>query len=723
VVAGFPLGFIVAGLVATIAIPALHGSKHLLLLSAAACFALVAAFLRTAQAFPLLQKTPPKLNANSRPTWGTSGTSSASGPQKGHSIRSILSNRFVRTLLGYQTAVFAQSQLVEFLIFERAAQRYKSANKLASFVSRFQAIMKTATLLFVLLIAGFLFRRFGMRYGTRIAPALVTALLICALIIGQRSGYSSLAVFTLIGTTRIASIVLTNGATRASLNTALQALPNNDRLSAQALIEGIRVPIATGLVGMVLLVSANFFHLTTSGFIILAAAFGLITLFTSRLALIGYGQSLRSGLTQRLLHPTKLNLDDPHTLGVVERYLSSDDPSQLELGIASSDTHPVLVEHLVRIATSKRGLVAGEALQRLDDLSPQRAELVARNVTTEFPPTRSDPTTRFPEANHVVAAGILSAQTIDYTSVIESGLGNPDTAHRALAYHAAVRSSSPHLMKELVDAVANSTTTATASAALRHGQNQRNGHRKTGTQSHDGAASARYFEAAIKGQTQGTFGGSGSTVRLVKALAYEPSWEATLLLVEQLQHRSSEVAAAALETLARRDPESLISCKTPVAGLFKTEATQALQMLDLLTALPNTERASLLRRSLHDELNLIGRKTISCLAVLFGRDTIEGIARELAQPDERLRAHAIETLEMSFKTPRHHGSKHLDASRAAVPILSSHRTVSERANMLRKCVPQPTTPLTVRDLAHDDDRQWRRPWLSVCAADYLSNVA
>jgi hypothetical protein len=734
VVAGFPLGFIVAGLVASVAIPALHGSKHLLLFCAAACFGLAAVFLKTAQAFPLLQKSPPMRTANITQTHtpqfagpsSTSVTSTVSGPPKGHPVRAILSSRFVRRLLGYQTAVFAQSQLVEFLIFERAAQRYDNVNELASFVSRFQAVMNTATLLFVLSVAGLLFRRFGMQYGTRIAPAIVTTLLICALIMSHRSGYGSLAVFTLIGTTRIASIVFTNGATRASLNTALQALPNNDRLSAQAFIEGVGVPIATGLVGIVLLVSANTFRLTTSGFILLAAAVGLLTLFASRLTLISYAQSLRTGLTQRLLHPTKLNLDDPHTLGVVEEYLSSDDSSLLELGIASTDAHPVLVEHLVRIASSKYGLVAGEALQRLDDLSPQRAELLARDLTSGFPPQSFDPTSRFPDAKQVIAAGILSAQMIDHTSIIETGLTNPDTEQRAFAYRAAVRSTHPHLVKHVVDAIGDSITTATATAALRHGQIQFHGqHRpqdqhQPGAQTQDRAANARaftagtstqFFETAIKSQTQGTFGGSGSTVRLVKALAYDSSWEATLLLVEQLQHRSSEVAAAALQTLARRDPQSLVSCKTPVDELFKTEATHAL---------PDTEREGLLRRSLHDELHLIGRKTLSCLAILFDRDTVEAIAREFAQDDERLRSHAIETLEMSFKSPRHHGSKHLDASRAAVPILSAHRPVSERANMLRKCIPVPVKLLTVRDLAYDDDRQWRRPWLCVCAADYLS---
>jgi hypothetical protein len=221
--------------------------------------------------------------------------------------------------------------------------------------------------------------------------------------------------------------------------------------------------------------------------VLLAAGMGIVTLLCSRVALKGYGNSLRLGLTQRLLHPTKLNLDDPHTAALVEQFLTSDDQSLLEIGIASSDTHPVLLNHLVRISSGDHGVVAGEALQRLYELAPQQCLDIASSTAKNF----GDPVA---QARHVVAAGIISAQ------------------------------------------IANGQTT--------------------------------------NAQT----------------------------------------------------------------------------------------------------------------------------------------------------TLRNRGSNHLDVARAAIHILSTPRTVLEHATLLRKCLPQPTAPLSVRDLAHDDDRQWRRPWLSVCAANYLEVV-
>jgi hypothetical protein len=159
VVAGFPLGFVIAGLVATLTIGPLHGSQHLLLLSVIASFILVLLFRRTSSAFPSIE--------TSQPVPVTSNQNHRSLRQP---IRNILGNPFVRTLLAYQTVVFAQSQIVEFLLFDRAANRYRSADQLSTFVSTFQAVMNATTMAFVLLVAGFAFRRFGMRYGAFINP-------------------------------------------------------------------------------------------------------------------------------------------------------------------------------------------------------------------------------------------------------------------------------------------------------------------------------------------------------------------------------------------------------------------------------------------------------------------------------------------------------------------------------------------------------------------------
>jgi hypothetical protein len=72
-------------------------------------------------------------------------------------------------------------------------------------------------------------------------------------------GPASLALFALVAAARIADVSLTDGVTRASLNTSFQVLLLEDRLAVQSVVEGAGVPIAIGLTGVAL------FALVTAG--------------------------------------------------------------------------------------------------------------------------------------------------------------------------------------------------------------------------------------------------------------------------------------------------------------------------------------------------------------------------------------------------------------------------------------------------------------------------
>jgi ATP/ADP translocase len=740
VVAGFPLGFVIAGLLATVAIPRLHGSTHLLVLSAISTVSLVAMFWKTTRAFPTLSKVSsstaavtPRASVTATPvrnlrrsnntsdinnTSGTNEVTTGKPSKPQNPIFRILGDQFVRTLLGYQTLIFAQSQLVEFLIFDRAANRYRAADELATFVSSFQALMNTSTLVFVLFASGWLFRRFGMRYGAIANPIVVTTLLIGVLFIGKRTNFSSLLILSLVGAARISSITLTNGATRASLNTSLQALPANDRLAAQALIEGVGIPVATGLCGLVLLISRNHLHLSAEGFVALAILLGIGAVICGRVLISRYASSLRNGLQQRILKPTWLNLDDPHTLELVQQFLSSNDEASIGLGIASTQNHSVLTNHLENIAVSGRGIVSAQALTRLFEIEPQLGTSAALSILERG----RSATFHFvgPSVEQVAAAGIISTQSSfgelngAIRATITAGFGFSNPAELGITYRASIQTGDPALVSHVVRAVADSNTSATATTALQLHQ----------------PAIALIVETVLASQTMGKFGGSGSLVRLVRALACDPSWNATLLLVQLLQHRSSEVGAAALATLAQRPSGALSACRESVQTLFISDATQALQILDLLQRIPEEESARLLRRSLHDELEIFARKTQSYLKILFGQSVIDAIVLELSRDDARLKVHAIETLEMSSfaktsrvdQRPPDQNNDLIEANgnaRIASALLSNHRSERERAAILRRHLPQRASVLSIQELADDNDRIWRRPWLSVAAQAYL----
>jgi ATP/ADP translocase len=71
----------------------------------------------------------------------------------------------VLLVLGYSVASAAATQLLYFIVWDRAAVRFPDAAHLAAFLGAFGALMNTVSIVFVVLVAGRLLRRFGVRLG------------------------------------------------------------------------------------------------------------------------------------------------------------------------------------------------------------------------------------------------------------------------------------------------------------------------------------------------------------------------------------------------------------------------------------------------------------------------------------------------------------------------------------------------------------------------------
>ena len=134
-----------------------------------------------------------------------------------------------------------------------ARSAHYSGDDLTRFLSWYTAVLNLADILFLALLAGPLMRRFGLRLGLVLNPAVVAALLAVMAVVVAGPGAASFGLFALAGVVRIADIVLTDGTTRTSVNASFQVVPVGDRLAVQAVVEGIGVPVAIGATGVVLL--------------------------------------------------------------------------------------------------------------------------------------------------------------------------------------------------------------------------------------------------------------------------------------------------------------------------------------------------------------------------------------------------------------------------------------------------------------------------------------
>ena len=129
-------------------------------------------------------------------------------------------------------------------------QAHYSGDDLTRFLSAYTAVLNLVDILFLALLAGPLMRRFGLRLGLVLNPAVVAAVLAVMAVVAAGPGAAAFGLFVLAGVLRIADIAATDGTTRTSINAAFQVVPIEERLAVQAVVEGIGVPVAIGVTGV-----------------------------------------------------------------------------------------------------------------------------------------------------------------------------------------------------------------------------------------------------------------------------------------------------------------------------------------------------------------------------------------------------------------------------------------------------------------------------------------
>ena len=210
---GSPSGFVVGGLAAPPLLGLLGRTEHLVLGAAAAARPVAGA----ARAAPAASSAPScprvehddSVDPDDAPSWGD-----------------LLRHRYVALIVAFQMLSAVESQWLDYLVYERATERYEDSEDLARFISRFTAIAYGADIVFLLLVAG-------------PAAAPVRAALRAHRQPGRRprrwwwrwwrssslQGAGATVVFVLIVAARVTDLVLADGAARTSLSAAYQVVP------------------------------------------------------------------------------------------------------------------------------------------------------------------------------------------------------------------------------------------------------------------------------------------------------------------------------------------------------------------------------------------------------------------------------------------------------------------------------------------------------------------
>ena len=305
VIAGFALGFVAGGLAAPPLLELLGGTEHLVLGAAAAgglWLGLLTVIRHQFRAELSGVDLDEAVARDAAPTWGD-----------------LLRHRYVALIVAFQMLSAVESQWLDYLVYQRATERYEDSQELAQFISRFTAIAYGADIVFLLLIAGLLLRRFGLRYGLTANPSAVLAIVGGVVALSALQGPGATVVFVLIVAARVADLVLADGAARTSLSAAYQVVPTPIRLAAQAGVEGLAVPLAIGLSGVgLLLLQAT----TGTGGILLPALVAVVVAVWLVVAVLvhrSYRTNLLTSIRFRTLDPAAITIDGANSLAVADR--------------------------------------------------------------------------------------------------------------------------------------------------------------------------------------------------------------------------------------------------------------------------------------------------------------------------------------------------------------------------------------------------------------------
>jgi hypothetical protein len=715
VVGGFTIGLAVGGLLAAWLVHVTGDIRQLLLLDLVPLAAFAVLLAQTGRRYPA------QLHAVPAPIAVTPAASQTLG--RGRVTRLVL------LVLGYSVASAAATQLLYFIVWDQAAARYPDATHLAAFLGAFGAIMNTVSIAFVVLLAGRLLRRFGVRLGLVANPVAVLAVTTVSIVTGAVAGSATTVFFVLVCSAQVADIALTDGTTRTSINATYQALAPAERLAAQTSVEAAGEPAAIAAVGGLVLI----FGALGLGIIwlaVAAAVLGVLWLAIAALCHREYGRRLRDSLARRDWDPTALLVTDAASRAAVERLLSSADPRDVQLGVdvLTSADPTALGRHIGRLLThpdAEHRRIGVQAAGAAADPATGPATVLE---LVQIMRDEAQPADLRVSAAHAIAA--LGSDLSALAVVL-------DDAHPELRLTAAMlltRRDGPladrgravcHAALESTDAV----VVAAALSAVTQGPDASYvaglmtlAARRAGSRSAVGAAVAAHVglpgcDAAALQRLAVTE--EQTATRGVQDLGLRRDGASLGVLTELLSGPDRRLARAAGPAIAARghalEPdlaERLVAAESSRAA----RAAAAAEAVTVTGTGTGTGRAEHLRRALDDEIRACARQARCLVGAAFGNQWLARTVAQLASSADGDRALAVETLELELgrRTAAH-----------LLELVDPDVDDDGRRALLAAAAPSSDRAAGpwLNELLDDPHTYWQDDWLRACALYAASELA
>jgi HEAT repeat protein len=739
VVAGFAIGFMVGGFMAAILAGFVGQIANLLLFGIVAALSMLGFLIVTDRRYhsELVQAGTKQSKTTSKPLW------------------QLLAKRFVLVIVLYQMLSAMASQLLDFMMLDQAAARFTDSQSLATFMGNYRLALNLVDILFLSLFAGLLFVRFGLKFGLAANPVVDGIILILEIIVVFAFGASSGLFFWLVMSAFIVDITLTDGTTRGSINTAYQALPASDRVTVQTGVEGIGVPIAHGLIGILLLVFSaidglSIIHIIyfTLFITVLWAIFGFSTYRH-------YATSLMQAIRRRALDSAEISLDDSSSLGLVERLFESENLLEVRLALDMLEDAAVetLDNDLIKLVGNSSETIQAEVLSRIEKRKIQAALpgvrhclVSAANPTTVASSLRAlcaleetevvdeilpymddtDPEVRLgatvgllkyggipgilaaanrlsplessddPTDRLFLAKVIGEVEVKNFYQPLLSLLADPDIEVRQAAVLSAGKIQHPKAIPSIINNLDNVSTRSAAMSAL-----------------------VSYDQVILPFVQQSLEGEGGYspqiTEMLVRASGQIKSDEARELLIQYVTHPDNDVRYHVLVALSQTGYQAEGNERIRVEEQLKVELKNGANILAARQDIVEDESTVPVRRALLDELDRLRQRVYFLLSFLYDSASLIRASEQLEARTASERALALETLEVMLS-----GSH----KSLVFPFIDPKLSDTQQREKLSKIfgIPSYESDERLIEILANRNSKWQRPWIRACAAYALGKM-
>jgi hypothetical protein len=661
VVLGFAAGFFLGGLLGIPLLAILDSTENLLLATTAAQGAFLGLLIVTERRFPEVRAAPVvDAPLAIRPPW-----------------LKLFASSLALLLLAYQVLSAMGSQVVDFLLFNRAAAHY-GGDDLTRFLSVYTAALNLIDILFLAVLAAPLMRRFGLRLGLLLNPVVVAGVLAVMVVVAAGSGTAAFGLFVLAGLLQTADIATTDGTTRTSINAAYQIVPAEERLPVQAVVEGVGAPVAIGATG-VLLLALEALDLGIGAVIVFGLVLAVIWLAVAARVYRSYTRSLADEMRRRSLVESDLDLAG-RDVAAIPALLRSEDARDVRLGLdlLAGVASPTSEVELRRVAEHADSEVRVRALGQLAASGDARAAADAASLVRELAHS-GNATDRRAAAAGLAWRGFVAVDGGLLVALLEDS----DASVRAAALDAVAPADAAdaEVVRRVVAAVEEARITGRATAALWR----------------LGDAAVPLLGAALARDC------TPRRASLVRAAAAAAAAHGVGIIAPALDDPDRAVVLAALDALDAAGGHHVVPPDV-LDDLFSDASDLAVRAFAARTAL--AEQEGPLIRALDDEIDLARRLVIAVLTVRYG-DRIREAVRVVDHGEGSRRALGVEALDVVLSR---------DEAELALPLVRHDLTLDARTAGVSRAAPSASRPEEwIADIAGDPEGVWRSSWLAACA--------